>query len=149
VTDAHAAISSLQSARYHWTYLALACGAIALSFLLDIDAQGIRVGDSLRLPGTCTSRELLDLPCPGCGLTRSFVSLAHGDWAGAWRYHRVGFAMFILVLLQLPYRAWRLRRVWPLTRNQVWMLRTVGYLMIALLMGNWLWNLRVGWGGLA
>ncbi len=31
----------------------------------------------------CLSRRFLDLPCPGCGLTRAFAHLAKGEWSAA------------------------------------------------------------------
>lgn len=34
-------------------------------------------------PGLCPFAHLTGLPCPGCGLTRSWVALGHGDVVGA------------------------------------------------------------------
>lgn len=35
----------------------------------------------------CFSRRVLDLPCPGCGLTRAFAHLAKGEWSAALAAH--------------------------------------------------------------
>ncbi len=35
----------------------------------------------------CPSKFLYGIPCPGCGLTRSFVSLLHGKWITALYYN--------------------------------------------------------------
>lgn len=35
----------------------------------------------------CLLRRVADLPCPGCGMTRAFVHLAHGEWAAALADH--------------------------------------------------------------
>lgn len=39
---------------------------------------------------TCLLRIVTGLPCPGCGMTRSWVHLAHGDVAGAFGYNLFG-----------------------------------------------------------
>src|SRR5256885_17256930 len=44
----------------------------------------------------CLSRTLFHMPCPGCGLTRSFVSLWHGQVLLSLRYHPFGLPLFIL-----------------------------------------------------
>ena len=41
-------------------------------------------------PPLCPFRWATGLPCPGCGLTRSVVALAHGDLSGAWFFHPLG-----------------------------------------------------------
>jgi hypothetical protein len=35
----------------------------------------------------CMLRRLLDLPCPGCGMTRAFAALARGDLRAALGFH--------------------------------------------------------------
>ena len=39
---------------------------------------------------TCLMRILTGLPCPGCGMTRSWVHLAHGNVATAFEYNFFG-----------------------------------------------------------
>lgn len=67
------------------------------------------------LPELCLWRRFLGLSCPGCGMTRSFVSLAHGDLAGAWRFHIAGPALFTAVAFQIPYRGFK---IWRLSCRQ-------------------------------
>lgn len=64
------------------------------------------------LPPLCSSKILFDRECPGCGLTRCFISMAHGDFARAWFFNPAGVYFFVLVLAQLPYRAWQLSRLY-------------------------------------
>jgi hypothetical protein len=47
----------------------------------------------------CLSRRLLHLPCPGCGLTRAFASLAKGEWAAALRLHPLAPVLALEALL--------------------------------------------------
>lgn len=48
---------------------------------------------------TCPFRELLGIPCPGCGLSRAIAALLHGDWQTSLSFHL--FAPFFLLALVL------------------------------------------------
>jgi len=63
------------------------------------------------IPGTCTFRQTVGHPCPGCGLTRCFVSLAHGNMAAAWQFNPAGVLFFAVVAVQIPFRAIQILRV--------------------------------------
>ncbi len=54
------------------------------------------------LPETCMSKVCLGWNCPACGLTRSIVHLAEGDWRASWRDHRLGMLAALLIVLQVP-----------------------------------------------
>ena len=68
-------------------------------------------------PSLCPFRLASGLPCPGCGLTRSVVALAHGDLSASLYYHPLG-PVFVAVLVGLAATevALRLR---PLLAGQV------------------------------
>ncbi len=42
----------------------------------------------------CVFKNLTNLPCPGCGLTRSFIYLAHGDLYDSLRMNPFGIILF-------------------------------------------------------
>ncbi|MGO8671164.1 MAG: DUF2752 domain-containing protein [Capsulimonadaceae bacterium] len=87
---------------------ALISGIFAASALLPVPGADGRI---LHLPTICPFYNLTGLPCPGCGLTRSFVCLAHGHIAQSCRWHPLGPALFcILGVIWLQYGAWLLRR---------------------------------------
>jgi len=46
----------------------------------------------------CLFKRLTHLPCPGCGMTRSLVHLAHGDLVGALLFNPVGPLLFAMLL---------------------------------------------------
>jgi len=128
----------------HRIMLWISVAILVAAFLLRERATG-RVGLAFlpqwNLPTLCGSRALLGVECPGCGLTRSFVALAGGDWRGSLAANRVGWLIALAVLLQIPYRSYSLyelrasrggqipARTWP-----IW----CGYLLIAALVVNWL-----------
>ncbi|MBS4753199.1 DUF2752 domain-containing protein [Nocardioides sp. zg-ZUI104] len=65
-------------------------------------------------PVLCPFRRLTGLPCPGCGMTRSWVYLTHGWWQDSFLAHPFGAvaAATVLTLAVLVLRA-RLRRTRP------------------------------------
>lgn len=69
-------------------------------------------GTDILVPEMCMMKVMAGIPCAGCGLTRSFIALGHGDWQASWQYHPAGMFLFSLIALQIPYRLvqlWRIR----------------------------------------
>lgn len=56
-------------------------------------------------PVLCPFRLLTGLPCPGCGLTRSFCAMAHGHLNQALGFHLFGPALFVAVVALVPLLA--------------------------------------------
>jgi hypothetical protein len=80
---------------------ACVCAAVlALSCILPLPAADGRVA---HLPDVCMFHALTGLPCPGCGLTRSFVCLAHGRLFDSLRYHPLGPALFAFISATIIY----------------------------------------------
>lgn len=93
----------------HAAFLLVSLAVIAAAWLLEpTPARDGLTAAGVRLPSSCASMRL-GLPCPGCGLTRSFVLGVRLD-PEAFRLHRVGPLLLLLVAAQVPYRAWRLLR---------------------------------------
>jgi len=61
----------------------------------------VPAGDQIALPGgaslggLCWFRGVFHIDCPFCGMTRSFVALAHGDLGAALRFHPAGPLLFV------------------------------------------------------
>jgi len=133
--------------RQQWLFLGLALAVLLASLLLQVDHEGHVVLPLLRVtvPASCSFRRLAGHDCPGCGLTRSFISLAHGQWRQAWQYNPAGPLWFGLLLAQLPYRGLQIRRLqrgqsvvaWPVGNLAVW----IG---VAVLLGQWVWRMAEG-----
>lgn len=99
--------SEPSSIRQPLLFLVLACSILVAAFCLQVtpeDRVSIREHSELKLPPLCVTNLLLGFKCPGCGLTRSFVHLAHGDVAASLRSHRLGWLVFALILASIPYR---------------------------------------------
>ncbi len=67
-------------------------------------------------PLLCPIRAMTGIPCPGCGLTRSFTAIAMGDLSRAVDYHLFGPALGLIccyLLLQSLYEIWCNRAVYP------------------------------------
>lgn len=89
------------------------------------------------LPESCFFRVYLGVRCPACGLTRSFLHLAHGHWHESLRAHRIGWLLALAMLIQFPYRIAAVKnpsRWLPFQRYAHWL----GMGLIATLVVNWL-----------
>lgn len=80
--------------------------ALGVSLWFPVDGLGVDM---------CWFMSTFELPCPGCGLTRSVTNISHGQWATAWQYNPFGFVTYGFFLMALagllPDRALtRLRR---------------------------------------
>lgn len=67
----------------------LALGVLVVALVLPPHGFGVP---------TCQFRELTHLPCFGCGLTRSFVGMAHLNPLRAAFFHPAGVPLFLLTL---------------------------------------------------
>ncbi len=90
---------------------------------------------------TCLLHRLTHHPCPTCGSTRVLMGFAEGDWRGAVRVNPLVALGLVAGLLGLGLRlasGWVLR--FDVTRLERHLLLALG---LSLLLGNWIWVLRV------
>lgn len=91
------------------------------------------------LPPLCLFQRLWEIPCPGCGITRSVVCAAHGNWADAVQFHPLGPGVFAALLVVSVTRLSGLRPAWQRQTEWlacagvaalllVWLARLAGYL---------------------
>jgi hypothetical protein len=77
---------------------------LAIPFLImKFGAQHIEQAQSF-----CPFKMATGLPCPGCGITKSFIFFYEGDWYNSFHYHLFGpfavvFCVFILFLIPLEF----------------------------------------------
>jgi hypothetical protein len=106
------------------------------------------LGGSLLLPpgalpdlGGCWMRNLLEVPCPACGLTHGILAIGHGRFAEAWTFNPFSFLFYLLAVILvlkplLPGSAVRSTGVF--LRKAPWALWLVGGMF-----GVWLFNLTM------
>ncbi len=100
------------------------------------------------IPGVnlCWLYSATGVPCPACGLTRSFSAIVHGEFAHAWRMNPFGYVVFAgtLVLLLGPI----LRRVVPCLEDVLFRRRiglAVGWALLCALVVFGLLRLCARW----
>jgi Protein of unknown function (DUF2752) len=135
-----------RQAGHHRWLLAIACAIWLLAVLLQELPDGrvaFRGLPQLPLPQICASRVLFGFRCPGCGLTRSIIDLAAGDWRASWDDHRLGGLLALVIAAQIPYRLYVLRRPERPPLAIRWQI-VLAYTLVALLLGNWLFDVAAG-----
>ncbi len=113
------------------------------SFLLSHRGDGLRLL-GIEWPVGCALYQNFGIKCALCGLTRSFSSIAKGDFSKAAQFHSLGPAFFVFVCLQIPYRINALLATHTENRK----LRLTGIYLAAVLAGALLINWFVYLGGL-
>lgn len=97
-----------------WLILGMSLGVILLSMVLSLGSEPGQVLLPLigrPLPPLCQLKLFTGLDCPGCGLTRSFIALAHGQWRDSFHFNPAGPLWFAFIAVQVPYQAWQLSRI--------------------------------------
>jgi hypothetical protein len=73
----------------------LCASALAISFAFG--------PGSLPKVELCLFHAATGLQCPGCGLTRAFCAISHGQFSLAWGLNPVSFHIYALAVLGLAY----------------------------------------------
>jgi len=137
----------LRNLSYHRIMLGISLAVLTASFLLQLPGN-TRVElpiVGIQLPSICVWRNSTGVDCPGCGLTRSFICLAHRRPANAWNYNPAGWLLFAVFVGQIPYRGVQL---WRLSSGrQEWtgrMLNWTIWIMVAAIFSQWLIRALLG-----
>lgn len=126
----------------HTIVLGFCLGMVFLAVLMSPPKPGtdkVTMG-GIELPMLCSMRRNTGIPCPGCGLTRSFVAAASGDIQGSRDWHAMGPVIFLYVLLQiLRHVSWFALKERRITVEKIGRFLDWALLPIGLIMGfNWL-----------
>lgn len=127
----------LRKRRSAWIWALAGLASLAGAAVLHVWAPAAGPEGSI-----CFSRRVLDLPCPGCGLTRAFAHLAKGEWAAALAAHPLAPVLALeFLLIWLAWGCAALRGL-PLPRP-AWLERAV-IAHLAVLCALWVGRLSTG-----
>ena len=134
--------------QYHVSWLGLVSIVLVGSICFQVDGHDSVAMPlfGIEIPTLCAMRRYTSIPCPGCGLTRAFVSIGSGDFRNAWSYNPASFIWFAALLSQFPFRIvqiWRLRngREEIRVRHTVW----IWAVLVSVLFIAWLYRLTTGY----
>jgi len=96
-------IDDEQRAVHHIIILVLCVVILTASLLFQVNESELYLF-GFKSPLYCFLYHTVGIKCALCGLTRSFGSLAHGNFQQAINFHLLGPAIFALICFQLPYR---------------------------------------------
>ncbi len=82
----------------------------------------------------CLFKTVFKIPCPGCGMTRAYISLLHLDFKKAFEYNPMFWSVPILFLLYI-FDIKIFKKEWANT--------LLGVLIIVGFLANWLYKLIV------
>jgi hypothetical protein len=91
---------------------------------------------------TCMFRHITGYPCMSCGMTRTFLLMAHGDISGAWHMSPLGVPLFLALVAAVGWGAACLVTGKRLLLRLPW--RWVGAGFALLVLVNWIYRLAAG-----
>ena len=101
--------------------------SLARLFLIGLGAIGLYTAMSEISPAgvtliPCIFHSVIDIPCPGCGMTRACIAFVQGKFGVAWNYHPFSFFVVGLAIAAAFFPVW-LKNIWtrhsPGTRNLI------------------------------
>lgn len=141
-----ATFSSSPDTFVDWWLLGISSFVICAAILMNSegDERVFLPGFSIALPELCSTKRIFNINCPGCGLTRAFISLAHGDFTRAWHFHPTGILLFGIIAFQIPFRIFQLWRIYsgrnPLrVKHFEWIFYALCVVMLAQWIGRMFW----------
>ena len=96
--------------RYDWGTVALDI-VLAGGALVALVVSVVFSPEGLPALSVCPFRRWTGLPCAGCGITRAFCAIGHGEFGSAWDYNPFGFLFYAATVALLFWPL--IRRMWP------------------------------------
>ena len=128
----------------HWIFLSIAAVILLLSFLMRSEGEKAVFfpGFQTAMPETCTSQRLFGIDCPGCGMTRAFISISSGQFVRAWNFNAASFIVYLFVAFQIP---WHTIQIWRLKNRRLPLVTRWAYMapvaMVVVMAVHWVWKI--------
>lgn len=133
MTSAAQPIESVQRARGNLLIIAIGAGVLIASAIIPMPVNG-RIDN---IPTLCVFHLLTGRPCPGCGMTRSFVCLAHGHIREAFLYHPFGPILYGLIAAYVIAAVFRHFGIALPPHLEIRINKVTCYAAVVLMMGIW------------
>ena len=129
-------IALTDSGQINWNvFLSNVLVICAGSILISLDGRFFE-----KIPHVCLVKEMLGIPCPGCGIIRSIIELWNFNFFGSLQYNPVGILIVISIFSQTIFRL--LLILGHLSQKFInRQTRIVNTVIISLLFANWIINL--------
>ncbi len=133
----------------HWLFLLMAAIIILLSFLMRSEGEKsvFLPGFASAMPETCSAQRLFGIDCPGCGMTRAFISISSAQFSRAWNFNPASFIVYFFVAVQIP---WHTFQIWRLTARRQPLVTAWAYMapigVVVILTINWIWKISTELG---
>ena len=73
-------------------------GMLALGAVVVLGISFYFTTGSLPQVEVCSFKRVLGVPCPGCGLTRAFCSISHGQFGNAWNFNPFAYVFYSIAV---------------------------------------------------
>lgn len=126
---------------FHIIILILCVALIAASYAFTLNDLGVHFF-GFKWHIHCFMKHTFGIKCAFCGMTHSFTSMAHGQFARAFDFHPIGPILFAFIVFQVPYRLWALMKFPKKNPLFIRMLNkyAIALIIIAIFL-YWLWHL--------
>lgn len=95
--------------QFHLTIFTLCLAVTVASVVLTPGDAAVSLF-GWEIPKLCLWSRVTGTSCMGCGLTRSFTYMGHGDLAMAFHYHKLGPPFWAFVVGLVPWHGVKLAR---------------------------------------
>jgi len=128
----------IEKGRINWRRRSLVV-FILMTFLILISQQTI-----LSICHFCLFEHFLHIPCPACGITRSFISLVNLDIVQSFKMCPFGIAIFLIFFIYTTYLL--IATLTMFIDNMAWskevrFVNSLDTIIMFLLLSNWVYQL--------